>query len=178
MSNQNTVNTANTVVKISSAERKNMIDNIVGALVAFANTANAQYSQTQEEAQKAARATLEERIERLFCGVYAIPKSAVQCVVDDCLMRATKYTKGDFAACSGSVFRKWVLQDMLVGHFGIDLEAHAKTKEATAKRSKRTIKEADGTVRPMTEEELRQWDENRLAKLQKEMDAIYARMGK
>lgn len=172
MSNQNTV------VKISSAERKTMIDNIVGALVAFANTANAQYSQTQEEAQKAARATLEERIERLFCGVYAVPRSAVQCVVDDCLMRATKYTKGDFAACSGSVFRKWVLQDMLVGHFGINLEAHAKTKESTAKRAKRTIKEADGTVRPMTEEELRQWDENRLAKLQKEMEAIYARMGK
>lgn len=110
-------------VRISNADRKNRIDDILFAVLSVANSLNIPNAVERANAHKTAKENLSRRIENLFCGVYGIDAKKVEQVYDACLMRI--YGEGDGQQkCSGSAFRKWILQDMLTDHFGVDLSAH------------------------------------------------------
>lgn len=166
-------NTAAEIVRISNTERKDRIDAILGALVGLAHTYNKPHDAEQVKEEAAAYSKLERLIENLFCGVYAVPVAHVSCVTHECLIRAAKYAKGEFQACSGATFRKWVLNDMLTDRFGVDLSAHVKTAEKRqAKKKVRTVKNADGTTRPMTAEEENKYRVDKIASLEKQLAAL------
>lgn len=148
---------------ISNRDLKDRIDNINGAVFAVAACAsNMRDTYAFMEAEK----SLEMRIEELF-SIVGISREFAPVVARVCYMRAVRKKADEYVGLSGSGFRKWFKDDILAS-FGW-------TQEKKPAEHKRTIKEGD-TVRPMTPEEIAQWQRNRLAKLQAQLAKLEAEM--
>ena len=152
----------------SNRELKDKMDSIHGNMVSLANAIDARDNDRITQA----RNDVEKKIEN-FMGLFNIHDNDtlhnVYTMID---MRTGRFSKEGVKILGGTTFRKFI-KDEIFPMFNITIAAPIKEKKARV----RTIKEGD-TVRPMTADELRAWDEKRLAKIEKEMAAIRERMAK
>lgn len=159
-------------IEMKSSELRDRIDSIHGCIIAYSRAYNAgEYAKMTQ-----ASADITRMVENL-CGLVHADTSnfTVELFSEIAKIRTGRLTRDDeMKILSAAGFRKFIRDDVLRDKYGIEIVTPAKEKKTRVK----TVKDENGNVRPMTADELRAWDEKRLAKIEKEMAAIRERMAK
>lgn len=153
----------------SHKQLNDRIDSIHGNMIALASAID----KRDDEKISVARRDVESKIAN-FMGLFHIADNeSIMNVYTMLSMRTGRFSKEGVKILSGSSFRKFI-RDEIYPIYHIVIDKPMPEKKARVK----TVKDENGNVRPMTADELRAWDEKRLAKIEKEMEAIRARMAK